>query len=84
MKTVWTNQDRVVLNEWLVKDIGKKFLLYLEQQRPAFPESYDVNALAIAGAMAKGYQICLEQIDRMRDLPAAPVPGREFVETLTD
>jgi hypothetical protein len=85
MKIVWTNDDRVALNEWLVKSIGQKFLHYLEQQRPDFPEEADdLTKMAMAGAIAKGFQLAINEIDRMRKLDLQSAPTREFVDTVTD
>jgi hypothetical protein len=85
MKIVWTNDDRVALNEFLVKSIGQKFLHYLEQQRPDFPEEADdLTRMAMAGAVGKGFQLALNQIDRMRKLDIPPAPTRETVDTMTD
>jgi hypothetical protein len=85
MKLVWTNDDRVALNEWLVKSIGQKFLHYLEQQRPDFPEEADdLTKMAMAGAIAKGFQLAVNTIDRMRKLEIPAAPARETVDTVTD
>ena len=84
MKISWTNHDRTALNEWLVSDLGKKFLLYLSQQSPDFPESLDMQQFAMHGAVAKGFSLALREIDKMGDVPIMPLPKAKFVEVEKD
>jgi hypothetical protein len=77
----WTNHDRHALDEWLSTDLGRKFLSYLEQEKPPFPEETDLTAFALAGAIMKGYSMLLEKITGARKILVPPVPPVQFIDT---
>jgi hypothetical protein len=81
---IWSNHDRAAFNEWLNADLGQKALRYLEQSRPKFDDSMDINALAIQGAMQKGYELALNEIDKMRSIVTAGIPKASYIPTHED
>lgn len=84
MKVNWTNDDRSAFGEFLASSLGRKFISTLEQERPEFPETNDLTAMALSGAVAKGYDAMIKKIESMARLPALPGPKVEFVEVETD
>lgn len=84
MKINWTNDDRVAFSEFLASSLGRKFVAYLEQERPEFPNTTDLTAMALSGAMAKEHDALLKTIDGLARVPVSPVPKVEFVEVETD
>lgn len=84
MKINWTNDDRVSLNEFLLTGLGRKFIAYLEQDRPEFPETTDLTAMALSGAIAKGYSQLLKKIEDLARVPTPPLPQAKFVEVDKD
>ena len=84
MKVNWTNDDRSAFGEFLASSLGRKFIQYLEQERPEFPEATDLTAMALSGAVAKGYDALIKKIDGMARMPVAPMPKVEFVEVEKD
>lgn len=87
MKTInWTTDDRVALNDWLFTGLGLKFLRYLSEQRPEMPDLSisDITKIALAGAVAKGYEHALAEIDQMRQVPTVPMPSVQYVEVEKD
>lgn len=77
----WTNHDRHALDEWLTTDLGRKFLSYLEQEKPSFPEGTDITAFALSGAIMKGYSLLLDKIHGARKILVPPVPPVKFIDT---
>lgn len=77
----WTNHDRHALDEWLATDLGRKFLTYLEQEKPPFPEETDLTSFALTGAILKGYSMLLQKIQGARRIPDPPLPPVHFVDT---
>jgi hypothetical protein len=77
----WTNHDRHALDEWLMTDLGRKFLAYLEQEKPPFPEETDLTSFALTGAIMKGYSMLLEKINGARNIVVPPVPPVRFIDT---
>lgn len=77
----WTNHDRHALDEWLTTDLGRKFLGYLEQEKPPFPAETDLTSFALAGAVLKGYAMLLDKIHGARKLVVPPVPPVKFIDT---
>jgi hypothetical protein len=84
MKVNWTNDDRAAFGEFLASSLGRKFTQYIEQERPEFPESGDLTAMALAGRAAKEHDRIIKLIEGMARLPVAPGPKVEFVEVETD
>jgi hypothetical protein len=84
MSLTWTNHDRVALNEFLTTDLGQKFIAYLEQEKPPFPEEKDLTAFALAGAIGKGYAILLDKIQTARKIPTAPLPALKYIYVSDD
>lgn len=84
MKLNWTNDDRAALGEFLVSSLGRKFVSYLEQERPEYPETTDLTAMALSGAIAKGYDQLLKKIEGMSRIPNSPLPQVQFVEVEKD
>jgi hypothetical protein len=84
MSLTWTNHDRVALNEFLVTDLGQKFIAYLEQEKPPFPDEKDLTAFALAGAIGKGYAILLDKIQNARRIPTPTLPPVHFIDTSDD
>ena len=66
----WTNHDRTAFNDWANTDLGQKFIRCLEESRPKFEVAMDINQMAIQGAIYKGYEQAIEQIDKMRHISA--------------
>lgn len=79
----FTNDDRTALNAFLNGDLGQKFVRGLEQARPKI-KGDEINALAIAGAVAQGYELALQEIDAMRQVKGPGIPTVHYVETSTD
>jgi hypothetical protein len=80
----WSNFDRAALNEFLNSDLGQKFIRYLEQSRPKFNDALaldNINVLAISGAIAKGYEQALSEIERMRVIAKPGIPETKYIET---
>jgi hypothetical protein len=84
MKVNWTNDDRGAFGEFLASSLGRKFIQFLEQERPEFPETTDLTAMALSGAVAKGYDALIKKIDGMARLPTPAAPKIEFVEVEKD
>ena len=84
MSLVWTNHDRVALNEFLMTDLGQKFIAYLEQEKPPFPDDKDLTAFALAGAIGKGYAVLLDKIQTARKIPTSPIPPVKYIDTSDD
>lgn len=80
----WTNHDRAALNEFLLTDLGQKFLAHLEQEKPPYPDTTDLNAFALAGAIGKGYAILLDKIQTARKIPTSPLPAAKYIDTSDD
>jgi hypothetical protein len=81
----WSNHDRVALNEFLNGDLGQKFVRFLEQSRPRFTDDQnDINAMALMGAMMKGYDRALQTLDDMRVVRSPTMPQTNYVETHKD
>jgi hypothetical protein len=83
VKIVWTNHDRGAFAEFMGSDLGAKFIRYLEQQKPDFPEeASDIQAMAITGAIHKGFNVALREIEKMGELPHMPLPQAKYVENV--
>lgn len=80
----WTIHDKTALNDFLNTDLGQKFLRYLEQSRPRFEAAMDINHMAMAGAIFKGYEQALEQIDKMRVVTVSRTDKSQYLETHKD
>jgi hypothetical protein len=64
--TSWTNHDRVAFNEWANTDLGQKALRFIEEGRPNFDDSLDLNHMAMMGAVLKGYETAIKRLESMR------------------
>lgn len=84
MKLNWTNDDRAAFGEFLVSSLGRKFIGYLEQDRPELAETTDLTAMAMNGVKAQSYDNFLKKIEGMARLPTAPLPKVQFVEVEKD
>ena len=84
MKVNWTNDDRAAFGEFLASSLGRKFIQYLEQERPEFPETNDLTAMALSGAVAKGYDTLIKKVEGMARMPAPALPTVPFVEVEKD
>lgn len=81
MRLTWTNHDRVAFGEFLMTDLGQKFLRWLEQEKPPMPETTDLTSFALYGAITKGYGMLLEKIVTAAKIDVPPLPPIKFIDT---
>jgi hypothetical protein len=82
--THWTMDDRSALGQWLKGDLGRKFLQRLAEGRPDIPDSTDLTGLAIAGAVMRGYDLSMKEIENLGRPPITGLASVEHVDTVTD
>jgi hypothetical protein len=82
MKLIWTNDDAVALAEFVTKGVGSKLIRYLAENRPLYPEDLDLQKMALAAAVAKGYDQALASIDQLTMVKSAGAPKAKYVQNL--
>lgn len=84
MKLNWTNDDRAAFGEFLASSLGRKFIAFLEQDRPELAETTDLTVMAMNGIKAQSYDNFLKKIEGMSRLPTPALPQVQFVEVEKD
>lgn len=67
----WTDSAAALLKQWLEGDLGQLFLAHVTSARPGLlMGSNDINATALRGAEAAGFESCVNRIFSLAVPPA--------------
>jgi hypothetical protein len=67
----WTKDAAEIVQSFLRSPVGTAALAHIAARRPKLTVGTDVNAAALAGSAAAGYERCIDNFLSLADIPAA-------------